>query len=132
GAPPSAGQQVAGEVAAPVTPYRVEVVGLVWCCRTRSAERVVVPGPSLDLPCPEPHLLVSDVGDVCLWLVRRRRGCSIEVLPQQRVEQLMLGPVQCLRDAARLLRHGGHGPHREAMSVDAAAAIDASRRWSSW
>ena len=105
------GQQVPSEVAAQVAPYGVDVIGLVLGVvvldeQARTAERVIVAGASLYRPGPsEAHLLESGVGDVGPGLIGHRGGRLIEVLPEQRHEQLTLKPVQpCVGDAARLLR----------------------------
>jgi len=105
------GQQVPGEVAAQVAPHGVDVIGpvlgvVVLDEQARTAERVIVAGASLDRPGPpEAHLVESGVGDVGLGLVGDGGGRPIDVLPEQRHEQLTLQPVQpCVGDAERLLR----------------------------
>jgi hypothetical protein len=90
------GQQVSGEVAAQVAPHGVDVIGLVLGVvvldeQARTAERVIVAGASLDRPGPpEADLVESGVGDVGLGLVGDGGGSPIEVLPEQRYEQLTL------------------------------------------
>ena len=59
--------------------------------QARTAERVIVAGAWLVRPGPpEAHLVESGVGDVGPGLVGDGRGSPIDVLPEQRHEQLTL------------------------------------------